>query len=529
MSNDDKLSERTKIENYLRDYQLQECLDEAINELIDVRPPNPYLHIARFMETKTMAEIMDLKLRAVILGRALMGVEALVTTNLTVFSGIAPISKYVTSAASSEASLLDFSMIESKVKEAIRGLDPCNLRVIDNELLEVPGITPPVALAISIACCRAGARHNGKTLVRYLAAMLDSAASPHLPRVPVPVVSVVSRAAQGSILVSQQVTVIPTTPTFAEGGVEACLGAAKCVLKKLDELKLPNTVSDQGCPVVTGAAATLDDLLQLVAQALYEETAEGSPKLGIDYRAADLLAAHAGGVGAAAEEGGGAEATSASTFSYQLASAQPDEEADAAAGTDSGPPPPLSGQDVAALHASLWRRTGIITLEDPLALRDVSGLAALRDSLQETVVSIKNSDSQELAYNLKGIAGEERCILQVIADRSISCAKDLDLVVAPFNTVKINLFSALGSVYNALQMCKTAKGKLLSLVVGVIEDGPESNDSFVVDFAVAVGAGQFYGGGMCGGEYVSKFTRLVEIATEDEGIRYAGRAFRGPY
>lgn len=513
-SSDERVSERTKIEKYLKHYQLQECLDEAINELIDIRPANPYMHIAKFMEDKTMAEIMDLKLRCIVLPRGLVGVEALVTTNLAVFTAQASISRYAT--APNDASLLDFSVVEAKAKEELRGLDPCKLQSVDRVILEVPGMTPPVALAISAACCRAGARHSGKTLSRYLAGILDM-----IPRVPTPVVSVCGRAAAGGIIVAQLITVIPTTPTFVDGAIESCMSAARCVYKKLDELKLANSLSDHGCPVVMGETP-VHDLLLLVGAAIQEEGVEGIPKLGIDYRAVDLMTPTLSGVSGGGEDGEDEEDDSGDRVTYQLV--HPEEIPEGA----DAPPPPLTGAELAVMQVALWKATGIITLEDPLASKDTVSLDVLYEEMQKCISEIQLSDppSKDLAYNLKGLAGEERCLLQLVADRSVRKPKDLDRIAAPFNTVKIDLLSGLGSVYSAMEMCQLVKHKGMALVVGVVEDGPETLDSFVADFSVAVGAGQFYGGGMGNAEYTSKYTRLVEIAAEDEGIRYAGRQFR---
>ena len=52
-------SERSIIENYLKEFAIQECLDEVVNELVEQRPKNPYMHISKFMETKTLGEILD--------------------------------------------------------------------------------------------------------------------------------------------------------------------------------------------------------------------------------------------------------------------------------------------------------------------------------------------------------------------------------------------------------------------------------------------------------------------------------------
>lgn len=81
-------SERQIIEEYLRTHCIQECLDEVINDLIVSRPLNPYVAITKMMETKTLAEIIDVNLCSVIVGGGNSGVLATVYTNIGAFSAI---------------------------------------------------------------------------------------------------------------------------------------------------------------------------------------------------------------------------------------------------------------------------------------------------------------------------------------------------------------------------------------------------------------------------------------------------------
>ena len=87
-------SERAKIEGYLKEYSIADCLDEVVNELVEQRPANPYMHISKFMETKTFGEIMDLRLKTILTTRGLVGVKATVTTNLMDFEASFPVNPY---------------------------------------------------------------------------------------------------------------------------------------------------------------------------------------------------------------------------------------------------------------------------------------------------------------------------------------------------------------------------------------------------------------------------------------------------
>lgn len=96
-----------------------------------------------------------------------------------------------------------------------------------------------------------------------------------------------------------------------------------------------------------------------------------------------------------------------------------------------------------------------------------------------------------------------------------------------YNTLKVSLHK-IGSVYQALLLCKRARvHNEWSIIVGCEDEHcVETIDTFIADFAVAVGAGQFASGGLESGEYMAKYARLLEITREDSSISYCGKKFR---
>jgi len=269
-----KLSERAQLENYLTHYCLQECLDEALNEVLDKKPVNPYAAFVSFFEVKTMAEIMDIKLRCTLTARGGVAVEATVYTNRAPYIGRCPITRY--GAASSGDALLDFTMIQGKVKEAVRGLNPIETSAVEAAVLAVQGMTPPVALAINMAVCRAGAGHSQKTLYKYLA---DTVKLPEcIPRLPSPCVTVLARAAGGSNKINQALTVIPTSPSYVASAIETCIQCTAAVTRKLTEEATACTIPDFGAPTAL-PAASLADLCLLVEKALGEDGVEGECRM----------------------------------------------------------------------------------------------------------------------------------------------------------------------------------------------------------------------------------------------------------
>ena len=200
-----RLSERQKVEDYLKFHCIQECLDEVINDLVESRPSNPYVAITKMMETKTSAEITDIQINSTITGRGSSGIKAIVNTNIGSFHATAA---YPYSSDATNGLTRDYSVVEDTLKDALCGLDPRNLHDIDIKLDRISKLDKTISIAVSMASCRAGARHRGLPLYRYLNSLggfkdednrnkiggskseLDLAAL----RIPLPVVAMISRA-----------------------------------------------------------------------------------------------------------------------------------------------------------------------------------------------------------------------------------------------------------------------------------------------------------------------------------------------
>jgi enolase len=130
-------------------------------------------------------------------------------------------------------------------------------------------------------------------------------------------------------------------------------------------------------------------------------------------------------------------------------------------------------------------------------------------------------------YAMKGVGTEEGCALQIIADHSCTSSEDISRLDGEkiFNAVKISLVK-FGSITEAFHVCKAANQFNWKIVVGTEDKNPETMETFLSDFAVAVGACQFNIGGIGSGEHSCKLNRLLEISREDFGINFVGRKFR---
>jgi hypothetical protein len=158
--------------------------------------------VSQLLEAKTLPEIIDIEFRSVAVGQGEWAVQALLSTNIATFSGIA----CYTSADGVDAEAdpagmgmdmepRDYSELRDKVCSVLMDLDPSDQAQIDSAVANL-SLDPAESLAISIAACRATARHSGRRLheqVGFLAGLSEADA-----RIPVPVVSVLSWLFEGA-------------------------------------------------------------------------------------------------------------------------------------------------------------------------------------------------------------------------------------------------------------------------------------------------------------------------------------------
>lgn len=242
MGDKDSSNEKREVEEYLKLYCMEECLDEIMNEIILERPTNPYVAMALLCESKTMPEIIDVTFKSVLVGDEL-AVQANLTTNIASFSGIAT---YATPAETKE--LRDYTLLREKVRDAILDIDPVNIAKVDEGIAKLSGVDPAESLALSIACVRAGARHKGMKLYQYIASV--SGLKEEDVCIPTPVVSVLSRIVEGQD--TQDITLTSTKAGSFSSAMESLLQCSSLIARSEGVLK-PRTLSAWGSPCVNGA------------------------------------------------------------------------------------------------------------------------------------------------------------------------------------------------------------------------------------------------------------------------------------
>jgi len=141
--------------------------------------------------------------------------------------------------------------------------------------------------------------------------------------------------------------------------------------------------------------------------------------------------------------------------------------------------------EMTALYQTWLDRFPIVSLEDGLAENDWDGFRALTEALGKRI-QIVGDDI--LVTNPVYIG-------RAIAEGTCNAA-----------LIKLNQIGTVSETIDAIQLCRTAGwGFVISHRSG------ETEDSFMADFAVAMGGGQIKTGSLCRSERVAKYNRLLEI------------------
>ena len=238
----DSSTEKKEVEEYLKQFCMEEYLDEILNEVIVERPTNPYVAMALLCESKTLPEILDVNFKSIIVGGEL-AVQADFTTNIATFSGVAT---YANVDPEEPKAFRDYSMLREKIRDALLDIDPVNLFKVDESVAKLAGINPAESLALSIACCRAGARHKGQKLYKYIARTAGLKEDDLC--IPTPVVSVLSRTLDETQS-TQDITLTATNASTFPSALELLLQTA-CAISKAEGVTQPRINSLWGSPCI---------------------------------------------------------------------------------------------------------------------------------------------------------------------------------------------------------------------------------------------------------------------------------------
>ena len=147
-----------------------------------------------------------------------------------------------------------------------------------------------------------------------------------------------------------------------------------------------------------------------------------------------------------------------------------------------------SGEQLTQLYAGWIETYPIVSIEDGLGENDWEGFrrhtAALGGRIQIVGDDIYVTNT--------------RFIARGIAEQTTNAA-----------LIKLNQIGTVSETIEAIELCRQAGWRCV-----VSQRSGETDDTFIADFAVAMGTGQIKAGAPCRGERVAKYSRLMEIERE---------------
>jgi enolase len=157
--------------------------------------------------------------------------------------------------------------------------------------------------------------------------------------------------------------------------------------------------------------------------------------------------------------------------------------------------------EMTVFYGNWIKKYPIISIEDGLAENDWDGFkahtAALGNKIQIVGDDLYVTNTQFISKGIK--------------------EKSTNAVL-----IKLNQIGTVTETIEAIQMCReTGWGFVISHRSG------ETEDSFMADFAVAMGGGQIKTGSLCRSERIAKFNRLLEIEDELQGAAVFKCPLRG--
>lgn len=336
--------------------------------------------------------------------------------------------------------------------------DPLNQNNIDKILNQLDG-TPNkknlganAVLSVSLAVCRAAALSQKLPLFKYINKLLFNINLPTpIQQMPTPIFNLINGGKHGGgNLDFQEFHVIPATSKPYHEALMMGQTIYKTLGDVLTHRGAVHSLGDEG-----GYAPNLftnSDALEITAEAIGQTPYRLAYDvfLGLDVAASFF------------KKGG----------SYQIK----DREA------------PLSSQDLISYYQGLQSQYHLLTLEDPLEEDDWEGWRKLRETLADGTI----------------IVGDD-----LIATNPERLKKAISEKAATAILVKPNQIGTLSEVLTVIKIAREGNFKVI-----ISHRSGETNDTFVADLAVGVGADYVKFGAPARGERVAKYNRLLEIEKE---------------
>lgn len=469
------------VQEYLDEHALSRKIEDAVNAAVRAKTPDPVLFISNHMRKAVPSVITKIKARQILDSRGIPTVEVDLSTNKGMFRASAPsgdatgMYEAVDLRDGEKGSYLGNSVtkavknINTKIAEALIGMDPTIQSQIDLAIMDLDKTEKKselgvnAVLAVSIAACKAGAAEKEVPLYKHIGELYGKPNS----TLPVPFFTVISGGKNaGNTLPFQDIMVVPTGANRFEEALQ--MGA-----ETYHHLKavISEKYGPSGCGVgeVGGLVpniSSVKEALDLVKEAIGRSGFNDRIKIAIDVAATEFC------IGT----------------KYDLEFKSP------SSGQNF-----KSGEDMIQMYKELCNEYPIILLEDPFDKED------WEHSKSFCALGLCQVVGDELLNsNLKRI---ERAIQESACNSLL---------------LKIN---QIGTVTEAIDVVKLAKDAHWGVVAS--HRWGETEDSFIADLSVGIGASQIKSGAPCRGERVAKYNQLLRIEEElgDNAI-YAGEDWR---
>ncbi len=358
--------------------------------------------------------------------------------------------------------------VNTAIAKAVTGMDATDQRALDARMIEADG-TPNKSkfganaiLAVSMAAARASAIAAGQPLYKYLAKYSSEKSAAVLP---VPMMNILNGGAHADNSVDpQEFMVMPVGATSFHEGLRwgvEVFHALKSVLKKNG---YSTAVGDEG-----GFAPNLKSNEEAVSRVLEAITAAG-------YKPGEQVAI--------ALDPAASEFYDAASKKYVF------KKSDKSARTS---------EQMVAFYSDWVRQYPIVSIEDGLAENDWDGWKLI---------------TKELGKKIQLVGDDVFVTNPKIFSRGISEG------VANAILIKLNQIGSVTETIEAVEMARKAKyASIISHRSG------ETEDAFIADFAVAMGAGQIKTGSASRTDRIAKYNQLLRIEEElGHSARFPGRS-----
>lgn len=375
--------------------------------------------------------------------------------------------------------------IHKVIKPALIGKDPSDQKGIDKLMVEELDGTKNewgwcksklganAILAVSMACCRAGAAAKGLPLYKYIATLAGKPTDKMV--MPVPFFNVINGGSHaGNKIAMQEFMLAPTGFDTIHDAIQA--GAEvyhhlKGVIKKKYGMDATN-VGDEGgfAPNISSPTEALD----LLVEAIKVSGHEGKISIASDVAASEFWLKD--------------------DKVYDLDFKTPNNDKKHR----------KTGEELKNLYKEWTQKYPIISIEDPFDQDDFKTYASLTADIGQKVQ----------------IVGDDLLVTNPTRIRKALEEKACNALLLKVNQI--------GTVSESIEACLLAQQNKWGVMVS--HRSGETEDSFIADLAVGLRTGQIKTGAPCRSERLCKYNQLMRIEESlgSSGCHYAGANFRNP-